>query len=126
MRLRDLNAEFIGQWHAKGYRRLTSLDRAQGVLFQCPKCAAGKPVEEENGERFVRGVHYIICWFRNPRKAKPVPDSADPKPGRWWVSEQSTGIDDLTFTAGNPPMAHSVLLTSGCGWHGFVNNGDAA
>jgi hypothetical protein len=134
MRLRDLHAEFLGGWHddrAKGghigYRgQGNRLARAQGIRFQCPLCAAGKPIVEEKGERFVRGAHSVICWFRNPRNAKPVPDDADPKPGRWWVSAASTGLDDLTFEAGDPPMSYSVLLTSGCGWHGFVKNGEAA
>lgn len=126
MRLRDLHARFIGGWHPGGYRAVDSLDGAQGVMFQCPLCAAGLPVEEEDGERFVRGAHSVLCWFRNPRGAEPVPPDADPKPGRWWVSAASTGIDDLTFEHGEPSMAKSVLLIGGCGWHGFVQNGDAA
>jgi hypothetical protein len=35
-----------------------------------------------------------------------------------------TGFDDLTLNADPPGTARSVLLTSGCGWHGFVNNGE--
>jgi hypothetical protein len=134
MRLLDLDAEFIGGWHDDratgghvGYRRLgDQLDGAQGICFQCPLCAAGKPVVEEDGRRFVRGAHSVICWFRNPRGVAPVPDDADPKPGRWWVSAKSTGIDDLTFEHGEPPIAKSVLLMGGCNWHGFIENGDAA
>ena len=134
MRLRDLNAEFVGGWHddrttggTLGYRRLgDTLEGAQGVCFQCPKCAAGLPVVEEDGRRFVRGAHSVICWFRNPRGAERVPDDADPKPGRWWVSATSTGLDDLTFEHGEPSIAKSILLTSGCQWHGFIDNGEAA
>jgi hypothetical protein len=131
MRLRDLNARFIGGYHDKdsqhehtGYQVLPSIDGAQGVMFQCPKCAVGLERGEENGRRFVRGAHSVICWFRNPRGAPPVPGHADPKPGRWWM--EGTSIDDLTFTHGTPAMAKSVQLLGGCNWHGFVNNGDAS
>ena len=137
MRLRDLNAQFVGRWHddratggSSGYRQLgDQLDGAQGVMFQCPKCAIGKErgeeVEDGVTRRFVRGAHYVICWFRNPRNAVPVPPEADPKPGRWWVEASCTGLDDLTFGHGEPSMAKSVLLMGGCDWHGFVVNGEA-
>lgn len=130
MRLRDLDGQLIGRWHPKdaeheheGWSFVDSLADAQGVEFQCPKCAVGKEAGEEDGRRFVRGAHYVICWFANPRNAPRVPDDIDPKPGRWFVSTESTGLDDLTFTG---PGAFSVLLTSGCGWHGYVKNGDAS
>lgn len=124
MKLRDLDAHFIGKWTKNSYRRLPGIHRAQGVVFQCPKCAEGLEQGEEDGRRFYRGAHYIICWFRNPRGAKPVPDDADPKPGRWWA--EGTCIDDLSFTLGDPPIKNSVLLLGGCKWHGFVENGEAA
>lgn len=130
MRLSRLNAHFIGQWHAKSYRHLGTIDGAQGLLFQCPKCAVGCEYGEEpdpitGGIRgFHRGAHHILCWFRNPRNAEPVPDDADPKPGRWWVAGET--IEDISFVAGDPPMANSVLLIGGCDWHGFVKDGDAA
>jgi hypothetical protein len=125
MRLRHLDAKFIGRYKsgASGttYRTDVGIAEAQGVMFQCPKCAIGKPTGGNQHRRFVRGAHYVICWFRNPRNAQPVPDSADPKPGRWYFT--GTSIDDLTFTG---PGAMSVLLTGGCGWHGFVTNGNAS
>lgn len=129
MRLAKLDAQFIGHWSPTGYRRQVSIVGAQGLLFQCPACAVGKEYGEEEdpivGHRgFWRGAHYIICWFRNPRDADPVPPEAVPNPGRWWITGES--IEDLSFVSGEPPMAHSVLLTGpGCGWHGFVTNGDA-
>lgn len=129
-RLRDLDAEFVGEWSEKSHRRLPSIEGAQGLMFQCPKCAIGKEYGEEisdaDGTRrgFWRGAHHVLCWFTNPRGAPPVPDSADPKPGRWTISPQTTGIDDITFIVG--PYSNSVLLTgAGCQWHGFVTNGDA-
>jgi hypothetical protein len=121
MRLIDLDAYFIGELKPdRSYRRLDSIEGAQGVIFQCPKCAQGKETGEEDGRRFVVGAHYVICWFNNPRNAPPVPPEMLPGPGRWNMAGSS--LDDLTFVG---PGAYSVLLTSGCGWHGFVTNGDA-
>lgn len=127
MRLRDLDAQFLGNWKPRlngvgpTYRGGVSIDKAQGIMFQCPKCAEGKPTGGNQHRRFVRGAHYVLCWFANPRKASRVPDDAYPKPGRW--NFEGTSIDDITFVG---PGAASVLLTGGCGWHGFVKNGDAA
>ena len=124
MRLRDLDARFLGKADATGHWYLDSVEGAQGIMFQCPKCAAGGPVEEEEQDgkvrRFVRGAHYVICWFRNPRNAPRVPDDLDPKPGRWNFTGES--IDDITFVG---PEMTSVWIQGGCGWHGYVKNGDA-
>lgn len=123
MRLLDLDASFVGSFDpaTNAFRLLDSVEGAQGVMFQCPKCSAGKEKGEEDGRRFVVGAHSVICWFANPRNAPRVPDDADPKPGRWNFSGDT--LDTLTFTG---PGAASVLLTGGCDWHGFVVNGDAA
>lgn len=117
MRLRDLNARLLKIVDEKTSEYVDDLADAQGIMFQCPRCAAGKPVEEEDGQRFVRGAHSVICWFAD----RGVPDERTPGPGRWRPG--GTSIDDLTFVG---PGSASVLLTSGCGWHGFVRNGDAA
>lgn len=111
MRLLNLDAHFLGEYGPEGYRKVDTLAEAQGVMFQCPKCSDGK----ERGDGFMVGVHYVICWFRDK-----VPATATPGPGRW--NPSGVGLDDLTFVG---PGATSVLLTSGCGWHGFVQNGDA-
>lgn len=126
MRLRDLDARFVrltktGQTDFDENEHLLDLHEAHGVMFQCPKCAAGGTVREEldpwyGVRRSVPGSHYVLCWFAG----RGVPDDIDPKPGRW--NPSGTGIDDLTFVG---PGAASVLLTTGCGWHGFVKNGDA-
>ncbi len=132
MKLIELDAHFVGHYTdrdaQRSYRRVRTLRQAQGVMFQCPKCAEGKVhVASRAGRRgFARGAHYVICWFRNPREWPPVPDTAEPGPGRWWVEASSTGLADLTFGHGEPSLPKSVLLTGGCGWHGFVTNGDAA
>lgn len=141
MRLRDLEATFVRiergistreriigdpeTWRERGcpteeYQRevdyiipVDSLAEAQGVKFLCPKCF------EANGGRV--GTHGVVCWFRH----RGVPEDANPKPGRW--TPEGTGLDDLTFVPGDPPVAKSVLLPGeGCGWHGFVENGNAS
>jgi len=115
----DLEAEFIQHipkgWVAAdgkvyengGHHMVSTLQEADGVKFLCPKCYA------EIGSR--PGVHSVICWFTGR-----VSDDVNPAPGRW--NPQGTGLQDLTFVG---PGACSVLLMGGCGWHGFVTNGDA-
>lgn len=117
MKLIDLDGHFLKVISpGREYLRVDSLTEADGVCFQCPLCAQGKEQGEEDGRRFVRGAHYVICWF-----VGKVSDDENPKPGRW--NPSGSGLDDLTFIG---PGATSVLLTSGCCWHGFVKNGDAA
>lgn len=124
MRLRDLDARFVGQWRIQDghyhYEEVDNFVGAQGVQFQCPRCAQGKELQEEDGRRFFIGVHSVLCWFKTPIGADPVPDEILPGPGRW--NPSGTSLDDLTFV---PPGAVSVWLTSGCGWHGHVENGEA-
>ena len=87
-----------------------ALTVADGVWFLCPKCYA------QNGGCV--GTHAVICWF-----VGKVSDDVAPKPGRW--TPTGTGLSDLTFVP-SAGRSHSVLLTAGCGWHGFVVNGDAS
>ncbi|HSX23078.1 MAG TPA: hypothetical protein VLE97_09915 [Gaiellaceae bacterium] len=86
-----------------------TLEEADGVWFLCPKCYAA------NGGRI--GTHAVLCWF-----VGRVPDDVAPKPGRW--TPRGTGLSDLTFVP-SQGRSQSVLLTGGCGWHGFVVDGDA-
>ena len=107
MKLRQLEATFLRLAEVPGmFRFVDELAGADGIKFLCPKCFA------ENGGRV--GTHSVICWFKGR-----VPDDLRPGPGRW--NPSGTGIDDLTFVG---PGAVSVLLTSGCNWHGFVRNGE--
>ena len=87
-----------------------TLAEADGVWFLCPKCFA------DNGGTI--GTHAVICWF-----VGRVSDDVDPKPGRW--TPTGTGLGDLTFVP-SPGRSHSVLLTGGCRWHGFLADGVAA
>jgi len=108
-KLKDLEAKFLTtQAPYDRFEETESLEKAQGMSFLCPKCFA------KNGGP--AGTHSVICWFAD----RGVPDSLGPKPGRW--RPQGTGMDDLTFVG---PGAASVLLTTGCCWHGFVKNGSA-
>jgi len=123
VKLRHLDASFIGNYRPGGHTQLPSVEGAQGVMFQCPLCAQGKKqVVLKGGSGYVEGAHYVMCWFANPRNADRVPDEAFPKPGRWEFAGDT--LDELTFVG---PAAASVHLASpnGCGWHGFVRNGDA-
>jgi hypothetical protein len=134
--LRQLSGMFVGGYHNdrtsgghEGYRYVPSIDGAQGVTFQCPKCAIGKEYGEEPDEfgvtrGFARGAHHVLCWLRNPRGAEKVPDDVSPGPGRWWIESGET-IETITFGHGEPFVAKSVLLAGGCGWHGFIVNGAA-
>lgn len=110
MKLTDLEPKFLTIEDEKTVRTHDIFEDAQGIAFLCPKCFI------ENGGSI--GTHQVWCWFRH----KDVPDEYNPKPGRW--TPQGSSYDDLTFIPGDPPMACSVLLTSGCGWHGFVTNGE--
>lgn len=111
--LRELGARFyrLDPADHRVCHQVETLAEAQAVQFLCPKCfeANGGPV----------GTHRVKCWFRG----RGVPDDLDPKPGRW--TPAGTGLDDLTFVPGDPPIAHSVQLRGGCNWHGFIENGRA-
>ena len=110
MRLRDLQAQFIGNLAPDD--SFETLDvpfhKAQGVMFLCPKC-----FHTQGGHI---GTHSVICWFRG----RGVPDATLPGPGRW--NPSGTGLDDLTFVG---PELTSVQLTGGCAWHGHIAQGEA-
>jgi hypothetical protein len=77
---------------------------ADGITFMCPKC-----FEQNKGSV---GTHWVLCW--SPK----VPPDIDPKPGRWNLV--GTNYEDLSLVAGSS----SVLLTSGCEAHFFVQQGN--
>jgi len=112
MRLTDLEPSWLKLIDEKSYQTNVSMAEAQGLLFLCPLCFA------KNGGAV--GTHGIICWSRS----RGVPDSQDPKPGRWTF--EGTGFEDLTVNGDPPGNARSILLLGGCGWHGFITNGEAA
>lgn len=126
MRLRDLDAHFIDSASATGSRMLDSdkVDGAQGIMFQCPGCAQGKEVGEEDGRRFVRGAHYIKVYFSNPMGVAIAPPDADDNP-RWEM--EGTSLDDLTLSPSiNCDIPQEDGTPSVCKFHGHVKNGEAA
>lgn len=101
MRLTELDAHLLRAVDDRTDTRVDTLAEAQGVCFQCPKCCHN-------------GGHYVLCWFKD----RGIPDDKVPGPGRW--TPTGTCIADLSLTP-------SVLLSgAGCGWHGFVTNGDVS
>lgn len=108
MKLRDLEPHFLTIESERVDKYTDDISKADGIIFLCPKCFAA------NGGSV--GTHSIICWFTG----RNIPPEKSPGPGRW--NAQGTGYDDLTFVG---PGAVSVLLTGGCGWHGFIRNGEA-
>jgi hypothetical protein len=122
MKLRDLEAHFIkyapypDTWDEmrdgvvvrvagirESHQVVETLAEADGVQFLCVACFL-----KNNGPV---GTDTAICWFKGK-----VPDSIDPKPGRW--NPVGTGLDDLTFVG---PGAFSVGHPH---WHGYVEHGE--
>lgn len=106
-RLIDLDPHWITEFHAGGHRKdqVQRQADAQGVRFLCPKCFA------ENGGPV--GTHSVLVPFKD----RGVPADAMPQMPRWEAS--GTGFNDLTTTP-------SILILGGCGWHGFITNGDVS
>lgn len=137
MKLRDLDAQFVYAAQKGGYERsdANSVEGMQGVMFQCPKCAIGKERGEEDGRRFIRGAHYILVFFSNPRGAPVAPADADlrndgSRNPRWSIKSGTT-LDDLTLTPSincDIPWkdADGIEHESSCKFHGFIKNGDVA
>ncbi len=101
--LRDLTPVFVRSIGETTMQEVDSFSEAEGVRFSCPKCYI------EAG-RLLVGVHSVLCWGPN------APQAMLPGPARWTF--YGTGFDDLT-------LAPSIQITSGCMWHGFVQNGHA-
>ena len=80
-----------------------SLSEADGVRFLCPKCFS-----VNKGEI---GTHRIHIYFSGKNTPPSVNNGV-----RWDVT--GTGLHDLTITP-------SILLGTGCAWHGFITNGEA-
>ncbi|KKL82563.1 hypothetical protein LCGC14_1983510 [marine sediment metagenome] len=91
--------------------RVDTIEEAQGVQFLCPKC-----FQKNNGPI---GTHSVICWSRSAG----TPEHATPLPGRWRL--EGTCLKDLTLGTDVGCGSRSVKLTSGCGWHGHITDGEA-
>lgn len=125
MRLRHLDGEFFGRVNAQVrslHRQGNKIRGAQGVMFQCPKCAQGLPTGGNQYRRYVKGAHYVQICFANPIGAAVAPREFDKNP-RWQMS--GTSLDDLTLS----PSINLDVPGNGddsCKWHGWVRNGDAS
>lgn len=105
MKLSDLSPEWLRFEGGGGsFRRWHERQGANGILFVCPLC-----FQNNNHQR--PGVHSVICW------EPEVPQSVDPKPGRWIML--GTDFNDLTLQAGSS----SILLLGGCNAHFFIRAG---
>lgn len=105
MRLTELEPEFCKLTTEGGsWRTDIPMAEADGLWFLCPKCWGVN--------RGAVGTHGVLCW-------KPhVPQTISPTPGRW--EQTGTGFHDLSLVAGSS----SIHLQGGCGWHGYVQNGE--
>lgn len=112
MKLLELQPQFLRIVEPGRSEVVDAIADAQGVRFLCPKCFRenGGPVH----------THGVICWSRS----RGVADDVAPGPGRWAM--HGTSLADLTLDAeaDAKKKRRSVLLTGGCGWHGFVTNGE--
>ena len=105
-KLIELEPQFLKRIDDNHFRHVDSIAKADGIMFVCPLCF-------ENNGRQRPGVHSVLCW------SPSVPLTTEPGPGRW--SLVGTGYEDLSLQAGSS----SILLTGeGCGWHGFIKNGE--
>ena len=87
-----------------------SLSEAQGIWFLCPKCYV------DRGNSSV-GTHSVSVAFADRNVLPNQGSQGDAGPSRWTVVS-GTDFSDLTLTP-------SILLRSGCGWHGYITNGQA-
>lgn len=96
-----------GGWPHSVFHPVKKLAEADRLVFLCPRCFA------ENGGP--KGTHRVAVDF----EGRGTPDDAccrgrDGKAVRWAVSGKR--LDDLT-------VSPSILMLSGCKWHGWVRNG---
>lgn len=131
MKLTDLDARFFGDATDRSSMDRDSIEGAQGLRFQCPKCGEGKESGEEDGRRFLIGVHSIRICFSNPRGAPVASDAFAGNAARWKI-ESGTSLDDLTLSPSinyDIPWKHpdtGVEYPSTCKFHGYIKNGDAS
>jgi hypothetical protein len=85
---------------------LPSISGAEGIIFLCPKCFI-----EKNGKV---GVHSCEVTFKGQVADEVGTHNKEGNPVRWDVSGDK--MENLTI---NP----SILLDGGCGWHGWIKDG---
>lgn len=124
MRLTDLKAYFTqyqeravppdqffdGIKHPDGversYRKVYTLEEADGIWFLCPLCYA-----KNGGEA---GNHWHSIGFRGKCPTGSYTKGSDGQDTRWDVVG-GTGLHDLQ-------LSPSIQTVGGCNWHGFVGS----
>ena len=94
MKLTECEPEFLRVNDASHYRRVGSLQIADGILFYCPKCRK----------------HSILAWFHG----RKLPKSLDKGDVRWNV--YGSDFSNLTLQP-ERPMVYQ------CGWNGSIRQG---
>lgn len=136
MKLTDLDAQFLDRVELTSHYRRESelLVGAQGIMFQCPSCAVGKAIAEDDeqpGRHYIIGAHYIQVLFSNPQGvALPAPecgvvDATGTNHPRWAIVS-GTSLADLTLSPSIDCNIPHKGVPSSCNFHGYVKNGDAA
>ena len=95
-KLTELDATFVRHISDGNYDEVTTIEEANGVIFDCPKC----------------GRHSILVWDRS------IPRHIEPGPGRTTMT--GTSLEDLTLD----PSIDLSQSEVGCKWHGFVKQGN--
>lgn len=81
-----------------------TLAEAQGIRFICPLC-------------YAKGGHSVSITFINRGVRDDHGSQSEEGPSRWQVT--GTNFEDLSTQP-------SIHLIGGCGWHGYITNGEAA
>lgn len=92
------------------FHYIDTLAKADGITFLCPACF------EKNGGP--AGTHSIQIYFSSGIVPASLGRNREGQAVRWSVT-RGTGYDDLV-------LSPSILLLSGCGWHGFIGASDGS
>ena len=104
----ELDGQLLALEDDNTFRHVDTVAEADGIRFLCPKC-----FQENNGPI---GTHSIVIFFSKCPKAQQLM-------GHSGWNAAGRDLSDLTFTG---PGAASVLLKTGCKYHGFIKNGTAS
>jgi len=106
MKLTELNPRFIGSGGKNVFNTDGSpseLREGVALVFNCP---CGKEHEEHNKE--------CVVMFNNPL------DGGKPYPNHIYWQRTGETFENLTLT----PSILRSKERGGCGWHGFITNGE--
>lgn len=110
MKLTELHPQWIGAGGDGIYNADMTpapLRHGIGLLFDCPKGCLSD-IEDRGVER-----HYVSL-------ANPLDGGAPFEANRSLWTRTGEDFETLTLT----PRIHSVVEKGGCGWHGWITNGE--